>query len=296
MRHKANRTTIATACLALLSLGACSENADTFADQASMDVAEEAAAPAIASADRGGPDPSAPIAVSLPKIAYVYSYGYRLEAERLLKLQTAHADLCEAQGPQVCRILDMQQSGGEGAYASGSLTLAVAASSARNFGAKLAQLAGDEGSKQVSSGISGEDLSKRLVDTEARIRSRTVLRNRLLDVLATRRGTVAELVEAERGVAQVNEEIDQARGWLAEMRQRVDFSRVEIAYESGQPEAGGFATPVRSAIAQVSSILGTMLAAAIVLLAIGIPLGLIGWSLWLAVRKFRSRQITATPA
>ncbi|MBS7671293.1 DUF4349 domain-containing protein [Croceicoccus gelatinilyticus] len=249
---------------------------------AALDVADEAAAEAPPSASAGGE-----IAVALPKIAYVYSYGFRLPAEKIAPIQLAHADLCDAQGPQTCRILDMRQSGMEGEYSSGSLTLAVTAPQARAFGAKLSQLAGKEGGTQVSSAISGEDLSKQIVDTEARIKARTVLRDRLLEVLQTRRGTVAELVEAERAVARVNEEIDQAQSWLAEMRGRVDYSRVNISYESGMPETGSFASPVREAISSVSGILGSMLAAAIILLTILIPLGLVGLGIWRLVQRFR---------
>lgn len=249
-----------------------------------LDVAEEAVA------DAGAPSSGVTggeIAVALPKIAYIYSYGFRLPANRIAPLQLAHADLCDAQGPATCRILDMRQSGMEGEYSSGSLTLAVAAPQARAFGAKLGQLAGEEDGTQVSSAISGEDLSKQIVDTEARIKARTILRDRLLEVLATRRGTVAELVEAERAVAQVNEEIDQAQSWLAEMRGRVDFSRVNVSYESGMPGTGSFASPVRQAISSVSGILGKMLAFAIVLLTVLIPLGLVALGAFKLFRRFR---------
>ncbi|MFM6829184.1 MAG: DUF4349 domain-containing protein, partial [Novosphingobium sp.] len=38
------------------------------------------------------------------------------------------------------------------------------------------------GGKEVASSISGEDLSKAIVDTEARLRARTLLRDRLMEV------------------------------------------------------------------------------------------------------------------
>src|SRR5690606_6135336 len=97
-------------------------------------------------------------------------------------------------------------------------------------------------------------------------------RDRLLEMLQTRRGTVAELVEAERGVARVNEEIDQARSWLEEMKGRVAFSRLEIAYESSAPAAGAFLGPIRGALGPPGTIFGTMIAMLIVLLAVGGPL------------------------
>jgi Domain of unknown function (DUF4349) len=94
-----------------------------------------------------------------------------------------------------------------------------------------------------------------------------------MEVLQTRRGTVAELVEAERSVAAINEEIDQARSWMAEMEGRVSFSRVVLTYQSNTPVAADFLEPVRGALGSVGSILGIMLALVIVLGAVGLPIG-----------------------
>lgn len=287
---------IALGLLAAAALAGCGQKAsDTSVSAPAMDAAVapsvggERAEAAPGGAGSAAVEPSA-IPVSLPKIAYVYEYGFRIAAGEIPSLQRRHADLCEKQGPDLCRILEMRQSGEEGDYASGSLALAVAAPRARSFGAELARAAGEAGGSQVSSAITGEDLSKQIVDTEARLRARTLLRDRLMEVLATRKGTVAELVEAERGVAQVNEEIDQARSWLAEMKGRVDFSRVNISYTSGAPTAGGFLAPIRAMVGSLGSILGTLVAMLIGLAAVLTPLAILGYGLrrgwlWLQGRR-----------
>ncbi|MBX7483701.1 DUF4349 domain-containing protein [Qipengyuania qiaonensis] len=224
------------------------------------------------------------IPVGTPQVAYRYAYGFRLPSEAIRSLQERHADMCEAKGPDACRIISMDQAENEGDYAYGSLTLAVRARDARSFGKELASASGKVDGELVSSSIEGEDLSKRIVDTEARLRARTVLRDRLMDVLRNRRGTVAELVEAERGVAQVNEEIDQAQSWLTEMRGRVAYSNMTVTYESGKPATGGFAEPIRSAWNSLGGIFGTMISVLIVLLAVLVPLGLL---VWLGMRAWR---------
>jgi hypothetical protein len=216
--------------------------------------------------------PAADIPVGLPQIAYVFSYGFRLAGPDIPALQQRHADLCESKGPLRCRIVAMDQATDAGEYTAGTLQLAVAADEARAFGKQLATIAERDDAKQVSAAISGEDLSKQIVDTEARLRARTLLRDRLMEVLATRRGTVTELVEAERGVAQVNEEIDQANSWLAQMKGRVAFSRIDIAYESSvAPPASGFMSPVRGAIGSLGAIFGAIVALLILLGAVGLP-------------------------
>ena len=236
------------------------------------------------------------IPVSMPQIAYVYSFGFRIAGEDMAGLQNRHVAMCEELGPQQCRVIQMQSSGGEGDYAYGSLQLAVAADRARDFGQQLAATAEGEGGQQISASISGEDLSKQIVDTEARLRARTLLRDRLMDILRNRQGTVAELVEAERGVAQVNEEIDQAQSWLAEMRGRVNFSRMNVSYESGAPAGGGFMEPIRNAFGSIGSVLGNTIAALIVLLTVAVPVGGVGWGLWALIRRLRRRKAKAEEA
>ena len=185
---------LATA-LAGLALAGCSQSEEyaASAPEAAADMAVQKLTPAEGEAAAGSVEPAA-IPVSVPKIAYVYEYGYRVAADRMVALQRRHTELCEGQGPRNCRIIEMRSSGGEGDYASGSLALEVAAPKARAFGAELAKVAGESGGEEVSSAITGEDLSKQIVDTEARLRARIVLRDRLMEVLASRKGSVAELV------------------------------------------------------------------------------------------------------
>jgi hypothetical protein len=82
----------------------------------------------------------------------------------------------------------------------------------------------------VTTNVNAEDVSKAIVDTEARIRQREILVARLTEMLRSRIGKVGELVEAERSVAQAQEELDQAKGWLAELRGRVALSDFDIRY------------------------------------------------------------------
>ena len=149
---------------------------------------------------------------------------------------------------------------------------------ARAFGALLEDEALDAGAEQVSANIASEELSKSIVDTEARLAARTELRDRLLQVLKTRRGTVEELVEAERSVAQVNEEIDQARSWLKEMQGRVAYSKVTVNYETGTPVTGDFLAPVAGALGSLGTIFGYMLAILIIVGAVALPIGGMVWA------------------
>ena len=269
--------------LASLALTACEQSgsdvsgeivfADTEMVEASTD--ETMADEAASGSDMAALEGRAELPVNLPKMAYTYGFGFRLPSSDIAALQQRHADMCEARGPYVCQIVQMSHSGDvDDDYATGRLELAVVSEQAREFGKALSEAAESAGSEQVTAGITGEDLSKNIVDTEARLRSRVMLRDRMMEVLRTRRGSVEELVQAERSVAQINEEIDQARSWLEEMKGRVAYARVNIDYSTHAAPASDFLSPVSGAVASIGTILGYLLALAIVLATIAVPVGL----------------------
>ena len=263
-----------------LALSACSEApngehmTEASADYEAASMEAEASAEAMADSAGGSALPDlGSLEVSLPKLAYVYDFAFRMAGEDIGKLQRRHADLCEQQGPTSCQIVGMSKSGEEADHVTGELQLAVATRHARAFGALLEKEASDIGAEQLSAEISAEEMSKQIVDTEAHLRARTELRDRLMQVLRTRKGDVRELVEAERSVAQVNQEIDQARSWLKEMRGRVAFSRMTVRYETGQPGSTAFLRPIESVFGSLGAILGYVIAALLALAAIVLPVG-----------------------
>lgn len=265
--------------VSLLALAACSSEADQTARDPFGGASTEATADAVVVAERApvsdgelaslGNRPEIPLA--LPRMAYTFDLGFRLAGEDIVPLQQEHADMCEALGPTNCQIVNLSSSGEIGEDIRGELQLAVAADRARGFAKVLSGAASEAGAEAFRANIQGEELSKSIVDTEARLRSRIALRDRLLEVLETRRGKVEELVAAERSVAAVNEEIDAAQSWLAEQQGRVAFSRMTIRYETANP-GGSFLDPIEGALGSLGSIFGALIAVLIVLGAILGPL------------------------
>jgi hypothetical protein len=284
---------------AALALAACSKG-DNGEQPPTAEAAADSA-PAVNEPNASEPAPSGELAglgdrtaipVSLPKMAYVFDYGFRLPGKDIPALEQKHADMCEAMGPYSCQIVSLTSSGEEGEYRSGKHEQSVVSDKPRGFGALLSAAATSAGGKQIAANIEGEEVSKQMVDSEARLLSRVALRDRLLDVVRTRKGTVAELVEAERNVAAVNEEIDQANSWLKEMKGRVAYSRVVVNYESAEPMADSFVAPVRAAAGSLGTILGGLVAGLIWLLAVGGPIAGFIWG----VRRLQRRWTPTEPA
>lgn len=230
---------------------------------------EPAAAPGIVADKAEGA--AAAVPAPAPRIAYVYSYGYRLAHDRIATAQQAHVALCETLGAARCRVMNLQRSTADGDYSSGSLSLIVDARIARGFGLQLDKAVTDAGGDTADRRVEAEDLSKQMVDTEARIRAKQALADRLMALLQNRGAKVGELVEAERAFAQAQEELDAARSWLAEMRQRVAMSRIEISYASRGPAGGGLWSPIARAFDTAGETFGGSLGAAITFTFIAVP-------------------------
>lgn len=241
------------------------------------------------------PERAGQVAVSIPRIAYTYSYTFRLATDRLGPVQERHLELCRQAGPERCRIVNLERSAATGDYATATTTLQVAAPIAAQFGERLTATAAREGADMVERGISGEDLSRQMIDTEARIRTREVLIRRLTELLETRSGNIQQAVEAERAINTAQEELEAARGWLAEMRTRVAMSTFTINYQSGAPLAGGVTEPIRDAFAEVGAVFSRSLAMLILLVGILLPWLTVGALVFLAVRAIRRRRRTSYP-
>jgi ribosomal protein L10 len=287
-------------CAAALTLAACSQ--EQSSSEMSEAMAEPAAADVAASADtaeavssRGDTTVAndvAAIPANMPQLAYDYGMAFELQSDAIGKLMRRHANVCEQQGPSSCRIVGMDLSGrAQKNDVRGKLSLAVAANHARAVTALIEDEAADAGAELASSTIGSEEVSKRVVDTEARIRAREELRDRLVEVLRTRKGSVKELIDAERSVAAVNEEIEQARAWLAETKGRVAFSRLDIDYAPPSGATSEFTAPIKGALGSLGGIFGGLIAVLIVLLAIALPVGGV-----IAAGMHLRRRLVSTPA
>lgn len=171
-----------------------------------------------------------PIQVSVPQLAYSYVLGYRLPGPHISDAQQAHLALCQKLGPARCQLVALRHGSSDEGYANASLQLRVASSIAQRFRADLTGAIAAAGGRAADASITADDVSKDLIDTEARIRQREILVTRLTEMLRNRQGRVSELVEAERSVAAAQEELDQAKGWLGELRTRVALSNFTVNY------------------------------------------------------------------
>jgi len=223
---------ILPALVAGLLVSGCGQGSGPSSSQSTSETAEAPAAAADAKAADGG---ATKVPVSIPQLAYAYKLGYKLPSDKMAETQDAHRGLCEAMGPARCQLLALERVGGQDVTGDALLRVRVATSEASVFQTALNKAVTDAGGRVTDTNVEGEDVSKSIVDAKARIAQREVLVGRLTDILRKRNGKVEELVAAERSVAQAQEELDQARGWLTELQGRVAMSNFEIRYSASAP-------------------------------------------------------------
>ena len=277
---------------AALGLAACSAENTTqtrkTGETTTADVSESASA--AAPGDSAAKPPT--IAVSVPQLAYAWSLGFLVPEDRLASAQDRHRSLCEDMGAARCQILSLERGTGTDRTGAGTLKLRVVSSEARAFSDRLSGVIADAGGRSTDTKVEGEDVSKSIVDTQARIKQRELLVARLTEVLRKRRGKVGELVEAERSVTAAQEELDQARAWLKEQQGRVAMSEFDIRYMAIAPSANaesvgaqlGDATQASAATFLMG--LRTLFTLAIYLL----PWALLAFPLVLWVRHLRRKR------
>lgn len=243
----------------------------------------------------------APMTVSVPRLAYTYRLGFRLAGGRLAEVQEAHRALCLRMGPSRCQLIAMSRSVEGETQAPARLNLRVASIEAKTFSDRLTGIVAGSGGKTMATSVTAEDVSKAIVDAEARIRQRELLVSRLTEILRTRRGTVGELVEAERSVAEAQEELDQTKGWLTELRGRVAMSDFEIGYSQTETPKAEEPREGPSVLDALGGSLSGFLMTLRILLLIAIwlaPWVLIGVpvALWLRRTARRKRDSETLPA
>lgn len=295
-----NRTKVLTIAAAAVLLAGC-EQGEVYSDQAvsAEPVAMELAPPSPAGSPQNVsvPSPRVTPSATAPRMAYAYRYELELPAERTANLMGRHEAACVAAGAATCQVIGTETMRLGQDTAVSQLTLRASPAWIAGFRARLSGEAEAAGGRVVSSATESEDLTRALVDTEARLRAQTTLRDRLQTLLATRSGSLEELLKVESELARVQGEIDAEQSNLAVMRTRVATSRLTISYVAeGQLAPDGTFRPVQDAVDGAIGAFMTSVAALIWVFAFMLPLALIVVPLvWWGLKR-RKAKINRRPS
>lgn len=133
-----------------------------------------------------------------------------------------------------------------------------------------------------SEGVQTQDVTRAWADLETRLAVKREAAARLREILRRQTGKVSEVLEVEREIARVVEDIEQAEGERRYLEHQVSLSTITLSlHESDALVNPGLLDPVLAALRQSLRILGESLGSLIELLA-----GLLPWlaALYLAFR------------
>ena len=112
-----------------------------------------------------------------------------------------------------------------------------------------------------------EDVTKQYFDTDSRLNSARVMEARLIDILKTKTGKVADLLEVERELGRVRAQIEEMQGALKYMDAQIQFATVTITLAEKEMDTPAafllkrrarlalFSTDVEKTFAEVKSVI-----------------------------------------
>lgn len=231
-------------------------------------------------------------------IAYSHNLGLSLPQPQVEPVMQGHVAACEAAGSRVCIITNSSLNNQSDDYTSGYLSLRAVPDWIETFQSGVDAEVADAEGEVTSRNKSAVDLTRQILDTDARLNARITLKRRLEVLLATREGELGELLEIERELARVTGEIESMSSNLKALRLRVSMSEMTVNYETKRSlVAGGRSNPLTRAFGDFFYNMSEALAAVVTFFAIGLPwMLLIGifafiWlrAIWPWVRKRRAK-------
>ena len=165
-------------------------------------------------------------------MAYRYNYGFTLPAKNVAKTAESHAEICMQAGAAKCQVLHSSTNSNGDDFVSSQLKIRGEPNWLESFKSQIQSSVKDANGDLTNSSVNAEDLTRQILDTDARLKAKKTLRRRLENHLETRDAKLGDLLAMERELARVQGEIESATSTLLVLKKRVSMSVVDINYQS----------------------------------------------------------------
>jgi hypothetical protein len=151
--------------------------------------------------------------------------------------------------------------------------------------------------KLESVDVQVQDVGEEFTDVAARVANARRLEQRLVELLASRAGRLADVLAVERELARVREEIERYEGRMRYLRTHVATSTLTVSVHEPLPIVAGQPgrNPLGEAVRQAWRNFVGVIAVGIASLGVLVPLGAVGVGAWLLVRRWRRPRAAALP-
>ena len=280
------RKALMLASAGLIVLAGCSPASDKAEDYAAetapaADAAAEAPADAAPSTMVARPAPLAPVA----QIAYAYSYALSLPRDRGAEMMSRHELACVSAGPGLCQVISAQADW-TAREPGGRLELRGQPEWINRFRSGLALDAQNAGGRLDEAVTDGEDVTRGIDTATTGAKTTASLAERIRQLQARSGGTLAQRLEIERQLAELQQQSDARQIELRALNDRVQSARLTLDYRQGGVMAADSPTrPVVRALGDAFGLSMGMLAMLITAGSVLLPIVVIGGAVWWAVRR-----------
>ena len=204
-------------------------------------------------------------------LAYTHNISLETANTQVSPLMKAHLAKCQAMGPAECVITGSNIQTWDEYSTSATLHMRIVPDKALSFLEDVREDAKAAEGRVVSQQTSVDDLTRSIIDTDARLNAQKTLRDRLTALLESQPGNLKELIEIERELARVQGQIDSLTSTLKAMRARVDMSAVTVNYQSRVKVEAAPLQPLKSAFGAFFANFAEALAAIVTFFAYALP-------------------------
>jgi len=143
--------------------------------------------------------------------------------------------------------------------------------------------------------VSAQDVGEEFTDLSARVSNAHRLEQRLIELLATRTGKLSDVLEIERELARVREEIERMEGRLRYLKARSAVSSLSVTLHEPMPLVGEEGSPsvLAEAFRQAWRNFISLSAGAVAALGFVVPVGALGLATVALIRR-RWRTVRST--
>jgi len=215
-------------------------------------------------------------------LAYRYGYGLVMPAASVKSTSEKHIQICRKAGPKLCQITGSNTNTNSQDRISADISLRAEPDWLVGFVNGLKSDVADVDGRIQSETTSVEDLTRAILDTDARLKAQRTLRTRLENLLETQNAELTDLLALERELARVQGEIESATATLKALRTRVSMSVVNINYSSERVAVSSSSfSPIGYALKEFVSTLSHGIAGVIYFFAYMLP-----WTIFIILPGF----------
>ncbi|MEJ6788519.1 DUF4349 domain-containing protein [Brevundimonas sp. BR2-1] len=235
------------------------------------------------------PEPLAPVA----SIAYAFSYVMSAPKDRGAELMSRHEFACVTAGAGLCQVVSANADW-TSRNPGGRLELRGQPEWINRFRAGLALDAQNAGGRLEEAVTEGEDVTRGIDEAATGSKTTETIAERIRVLQRQQGGSLAQKLDIERQLADLQRQYDAQQIELRELNARVQSARLTIDYrEAGVMAADSPTRPVAKALQNAFGISMGMLAALITAGSIMLPVAVIGGAVWWATVRRRRKSAEA---